>query len=201
MAGPAPPTAASLDAPHASASPSSDGHPDRRAHRTARSQRPEVVLDTAPRAAGLVTAGDAATALPRHPPAPSTPRRAVSDSFEIPAPEASAPAAAPNGLDRPAQGAGPQAGPTRVVLLAAGLCTAVLAAVGIAAVRPRRADGSSPETAGAPSLVPEASPACTPVAVSSKPSARPSTAASPRCASRGRPHRSRRRRTELVAAS
>jgi hypothetical protein len=199
--GPAVPAAAAPEMPHASASSSRNGQPAHGDHVMTRSERPEVVRDTAPRAAGTVTARDAATAPPRgDSPAPSTSRRTVPGSFEIPASEVSA-SAAPNVLDRPAQGDGAQAVPTGVVLLTAGLCLAVLAAVGIAAVRPRRADGSSPETACAPSLAPERAQACEPAAVSAELSARPPSAASPRCALRGRPHRSRRRRTELVAAS
>jgi hypothetical protein len=194
------PAAAASETPHASASPSRNGQPAHGDLVMTRSERPEVVPDTAPRAAGTVTAGDAATALPRgNSPAPLITRRTVPGSFEIPAAEVSA-SAAPNGLDRPAQGAGSQVVPTRFVLFVAGLCMAVFAAVGIAAVRLRRADGSSPET-GAPSLVPEPAPACEPVTLSSQPSARSPRAASPRCGSRGGPHRSRRRGAELVAAS
>jgi hypothetical protein len=194
--GPAVPVAAAPETPHASASPSRNGQPAHGDHVMTRSERPEVVPDTAPRAAGTVTARDAATAPPRgDSPAPSTTRSTVPGSFEIPA------SAAPNVVDRPAQGAGAQAVPTSVVLLAAGLCMAVLTAVGIAAVRLRCADDSSPETACTPSLVPEPAPACERLTVASQVSARLPSPASPRCGARGRPHRSPRRRTKLVAAS
>jgi hypothetical protein len=199
-AGPAQPVAAAPDAPHASASPSHNGQP-RGAHAVARSERPEAVPDTAPRAAGLVAAVDAATASPRHPPAPSTTRRAVPDSFGIPAPEASASSGPQGEVDRPAHGAGSQAVPTSVVLLVAGLGAAVLAALGIAAVRLRRQNGSSPEAAGPPSHAPDPVSACDPVKLTSQPSARLPRAASPRCAARGGPHRPPRRRMELVAGS
>jgi hypothetical protein len=199
--GSAVPVAAAPETPHASASPSRNGQPAHGDHVMTRSERPEVVPDTAPRAEGTVTARDAATAPPRgDSPAPSTTRSTVPGSFEIPASEVSA-SAAPNVVDRPAQGAGAQAVPTSVVLLAAGLCMAVLAAVGIAAVRRRRADDSSPETACTPSLVPEPAPACEHLTVASQLSARLPSQASPRCGARVRPHRSPRRRTKLVAAS
>jgi hypothetical protein len=190
-AGPALPAAAAPETPYASASPSRNGQPAHGHRVMTRSERPEAVPDTAPRAAGTVTASDAAPAL-------STTRRTGSLERSAPEPPASA---APNGSDRPARRAGPQAVPARVALLVAGLCLAVLVAVGIVVGRLRGAGGSSRETTSASSLVPKPAPACELVTLSSQPSARSPRAASPRCGSRGGPHRSRRRGTELVAAS
>jgi hypothetical protein len=200
-AGPAVSAAAAPETPYASASPSRNGQPAHGDHVMTRSERPEVVPGRAPRAAGTVTASDAAPALPRgDSPALSTTRRTVPGSLELPAPEPSA-SAAPNGLDRPAQRAGSLAVPDRVVLLVAGLCLAVLVPVAIVVGRLRGAGGSSPETTSASSLVPKPAAACELVTLSSQPSARSPRAASPRCGSRGGPHRSRRLGTKLVAAS
>jgi hypothetical protein len=194
-------SAAPPETQHAAAAPSSKDRPHRDARVTTRSGRSDVVA--APAAARHVTARDAAAARPPvDPSAPSSAGQMAPDSFEIPSPEAPASAVAPSGEShRSGHGAGSQAIPTRVVLLAGGVCTALLAAVWIAAVRRRRADGSSPETAGTPSPVPEPAPASAPDAISSQPSARLPRAASPRCAARGGPHRSPRRRAELAPTS
>jgi hypothetical protein len=194
------PAAATPHAPHASATQSRHGNRGRDAHATRRSGHREAAPGAPTPAGSAVTAEAAATARPvADSPSRAATRRPLPGTFEVPAPDAAS-AAATRALDRSRLRAGSWATPTRVVPLVVAVA-ASLAAVGIAAVRRRRAGCSSPAGAGGSSLVPEPAPACEPVGVSSEAPARPHRTAAPRCASRGRPHRPPRRRAELAAAS
>jgi hypothetical protein len=196
------PAAPAPHAPHASTTPSRHGNRGREAHATARSDHREVAPGPPAPAAGAVAVGGAATARPAADLiSPAASRRTLPGSFEIPAPEASASLAASGGPDRSAPRAGSQALPTHALPLVGAVCTAVLAAVGIAAACRRRPERASPARAGTSSVVPGPAAASKPVPVSSEPPVRPPRPPSPRCALRSGPRRPPRRRIRLVAAS
>ncbi len=200
-AGPDAPAAA--PAPHASAAPARHDERAREGRQTARAEGREVAPGTPASAAGVVAvAGAGSSRSPAEQPSWTVDRRTLPGSFEV---AASVPrASAGDGQGRSAPRGGSRAIPPQAVLFVAVVCTAMLGAVGIAAVSRRRpgvGPAPAPAPAGAASPVPGPVTACEPVAAPPGRRAPPRSPLSRRCGTRGGPHHSPRRSTELLVAS